>query len=211
MAMNFSSPTLDTLSGVLGLLLFFILPLWLIRWLERKAEPAMPPTKSVAGVVVRAILALVLAVGFLVSSVFWLISWPPRAFAQMKVRAVVAEQVKELGGWEVVVRDCDQLIQRPDFQGFRWHSPSMIHRGPGSSSEPLPAGLVALKPRSVRVARYGTNQWMVDIFLHKPWPHGACGIRVICDAPTNAPALLQGAHVPEVRNGRQLADRVYEF
>jgi hypothetical protein len=208
---NLSDPFLDTISGVVGVLLVLVLPIWLVRWLVRKAEPEMPPAKSVAGVVVRTILALVLAAGFLITLVVGMVYWPPRAFTQMKVRAVVAERVKELGGWEEVAKECDQLMQRPNFQDYNWYSPSVSHHPPRNSSDSLPVGLAALKPRSVRVTRYGTTQWMVDIFLHKPWPHRACGIRVICDAPTNAPALPQGARVPVVLNGRQLADRVYEF
>lgn len=193
------------------MLLFFILPLWLIRWLERKAEPGLPPAKSVAGVVVRAILALTLAAGFIAFMCFGLLSWPPQVVTQMKVNAFVAQRVTELGGWQVVLRDCDELMQLPTFHVYRWFPGQAWPAETGRPQVPLPSGLAALKPRSVQVERHGTNQWAVKVVLYQDALRHRCGIRIICDAPTNAPALRDGQSPPVTYNGRQLADRVYEF
>ena len=209
--MNLSPLTIDIISHVLGWLLFLVLPLWLIFWLGRKAERCLARPKSLGSMVTRAIVALILAVYFLANLIFGMVWWPPRTFTQMKLRAVMAEQVKTLGGWEAVVKDCDQIVQRNDFHTYRWFSHPPAHSRFVGPPDPLPAGLAALKPRSVGVERYGTNQWAVAVFLHRPWPHKACGIRVICDVPTNAPALPRGTPVPSVSNRRKLADRVFEL
>jgi hypothetical protein len=195
----------------LGWLFALILPLLLVRWLTRKGEPLLPPIKSFAGVGVRVILVLVLVAAVVVNLALSTFYWPPSALTRLKLRALMAERLQESGGWEAVVKDCDQIIQRPDSHTYRWfprvpQQPQFV--GP---PEPLPAGLSALKPRSVHMVRHGTNQWAVTVTLHQDVFRNRFGFRVICDVPTNAPTLPEGAPVPAVRNGRQLADRVYEF
>ena len=128
----------------------------------------------------------------------------------MKVRAAVAERVKEPGGWEAVVKDCDQLLQRPDFHTYRWASRMPRHPQFTGPPDPLPAGLAALKPRSIHFERHGTSQWAMKIILHQDAFRHRFGIQVICEAPANAPPLRVGESVRATPKGRQLADRVYD-
>lgn|GEM_PF-2608475 len=209
--MSLSPQTIDSISHILGWLIFLILPLWLIFWLGRKAEPRMPATKSFAGMAVRAILALVLAAAFIANLVFSMFYWPPRSLTQLKLRAILAERLQKSGGWETVVKDCDQLILRPDFQTYRWLTQPPRHSQFVGPPDPLPAGLATLEPRSVHIDRHGTNQWAVKIILHQDALRHRFGILIICNAPTNAPALRNGELVHATSTGRRLADRVYEF
>ena len=209
--MNFSHPIIDTISVVFGLLLFLVFPLWLVRSIGRKAEAKMPPVKSVAGVVVRVVLVLILVGGFFCSMAFGLLYWPPPALTQLKLRAVLAERLQKSGGWETVTKDCDQIMQRTDFHAYRWVSRLPRHPQFVGPPDPLPAGLAMLEPRSVHIERHGSNQWAVKVSLHQDALRHRFGILIICNAPTNAPALRNGEFVRVTPKGRQLADRVYEF
>jgi len=160
---------------------------------------------------VRAILALVLAAAFIANLVFSMFYWPPRSLTQLKLRAILAERLQKSGGWETVVKDCDQLILRPDFQTYRWLTQPPRHSQFVGPPDPLPAGLATLEPRSVHIDRHGTNQWAVKIILHQDALRHRFGILIICNAPTNAPALRNGELVHATSTGRRLADRVYEF
>lgn len=204
--MNLSLPVIEAISTVWVVLMFVILPLGLMFWLGKKAEPTMPPERSVAGVVGRVVF---------VAAVFWLYAlyanygamyWRLRSLERMRDRAHTLEQVKLAGGWEAVTKGCDELMQLPRFYNYSW----LMGRSHPSPVE-LPSALAALKPQVVRFERHSETNWAVSMWL-RAGRRDSYGLRVMCAAPTNsATALPPFSSPPGVKPGRQLTDRVYEF
>ena len=208
--MNLSLPAIDAISVVLAVVFYLIFPFGVMFWLGKYAESTMPPARSVSGVAGRLVF-----VGFLVWLWFiyissGIMSWPPRPLERMRDRARTLEQVKLAGGWEAVTKGCDELMQLPTFYNYNW-SMGRPFQPEGLPSADLPPALAALKPQIVRFERHSETNWAVSIRL-RGGRRDNYNLRVMCAPPTNSTNTLpRFTSPPIVRQGRQLADRVYEF
>ena len=208
--MNLSLPFIDAISVVLAVIFYLIFPFGVMFWLGKYAESTMPPARSFSGVVGRLVFVGFLLWLWFIYVSFGIMSWPPRPLERMRHRARTLEQVKLAGGWEAVTKGCDELMQLPRFYSYTWFREQSLPP-PDLPSVDLPPALAALKPQIVRFERHSDTNWAVSIRL-RGGRRDDYSLRVMCAPPTNSSASLpRFTSPPVIRQGRQLADRVYEF
>jgi hypothetical protein len=207
---NLSLPVIQAVSVALIVLGFVVLPLGLMFWLGRKAEPAMPPARSVSGVAGRLVFVGVLFGIYIVYLNTGIMRWPPRTLERMENRARTVEKVELAGGWSAVTGGCNELMKQPQFYNYHWQMGRCLPP-PGLPAIDLPPALAALKPAVVSLARHSETEWAVNLKLRVGRGNNY-GLRVMCSVPTNSLSTLPRFTSPPIfRSGRQLADRVYEF
>jgi hypothetical protein len=137
--------------------------------------------------------------------------WPPHWLEKMRQRKIVVERVQEAGGWEIIKRDCNDLVQSNAETGYQWYS-----RWNDTNSAALPKSLAALKPRMVDLWLEKDGVVAIRIVIFGAHATGGRGqdfysLKVICPWPQSAKFPFTVDPSIKVRYGdRKMAEGVYE-
>ena len=198
------------------MVLFYIAAsVFVILFAERRAMASSPDKNKIKPGIISDILYYFckwVLIIFLISFCFeYLTFWPPHWLERNQQRKIVMERVQQAGGWEVIKKDCNDLVISNTATGFQWFSHWNDTNNPS-----LPKSLATLKPREVDLwpEKDGMQSIRIQIFgAHSTGGRGQDFyiLKIVCPLPPSIKSPFSIDPNAKVQYGdRKIVDGVYE-